>query len=180
VQPASAAYATIDVQLPASADLFVEGRQLSQTSATRRVVTPNLEAGQTYAYTLKAKMVRDGQTVTATKTISFRAGETARVDFGALETAVAEKPAAAPARITVRLPADAKLSIDGVACPLTSGTRSFDTPDLQPGKSYAYTLKAEIVRDGKARAESRKVMVQAGEKLTVRFRDQADLQTAQR
>src|SRR5207302_2379797 len=45
-----------------------------------------------------------------------------------------EPEAAAPARVTVRLPAEARLWVDGVACPLASETRTFATPQLQAGQ----------------------------------------------
>src|SRR5262245_28498571 len=46
------------------------------------------------------------------------------------------------ARITVRLPADAKLFVDNAECPLTSAVRTFATPKLEQGKKYYYTLRA--------------------------------------
>ncbi len=78
---------------------------------------------------------------------------------------------AASARITVRLPQDARLYVDGVACPLTSSTRSFNTPTLEPGREFYYTLRAEVVRDGQARTQSQRVVVSAGRQVTVEFRD---------
>ena len=38
----------------------------------------------------------------------------------------------APATVVVKLPADAKLYVDGVLVPQTTPTRSFDTPPLNP------------------------------------------------
>jgi uncharacterized protein (TIGR03000 family) len=79
----------------------------------------------------------------------------------------------APATVVVHLPADAKLYVDNVACPLTSATRSFNTPGLEPGRKYFYTLKAEVVRDGKPAAESRRVLLSAGKRVDVDFGDLA-------
>jgi uncharacterized protein (TIGR03000 family) len=76
---------------------------------------------------------------------------------------------AAPARITVHLPADAKLMVDGVECPLASDTRAFDTPKLAPGQQYYYTVKAELVRDGKTRTETKRIIFEAGRKIDVEF-----------
>jgi uncharacterized protein (TIGR03000 family) len=77
--------------------------------------------------------------------------------------------APAPARVTVRLPADARLYVNGVACPLTSDTRSFVTPRLRPGQRYAYTLRAEVRREGRTVAETRRVNVAAGRRVRVNF-----------
>jgi uncharacterized protein (TIGR03000 family) len=82
-----------------------------------------------------------------------------------------EKTALEPASATVvvRLPADAKLYVDGVACPLTSEERTFKTPRLQPGRQYYYTIRAELVRDGEPVVDSRRVLVSAGKRAEVDF-----------
>jgi uncharacterized protein (TIGR03000 family) len=68
------------------------------------------------------------------------------------------------------VPADAKLTVDGIECPLTSETRTFDTPTLQPGQQFYYTVKAEVVRDGKPVTESRRIVFEAGNKIDIEFR----------
>lgn len=84
------------------------------------------------------------------------------------------------ARVIVRLPSDARLTVDGVDCPLASGNRTFDTPALEPGKKYVYTMKAEVVRDGQTYAETRRVIVEAGKRVKVDFSELPELQAAQR
>ena len=74
-----------------------------------------------------------------------------------------------PASVTVRLPADATLYIDSTACPLTSGTRTFTTPALEAGRTYFYTLRANVTRNGQILSQSQKVLVQAGQQVTVGF-----------
>ncbi len=77
--------------------------------------------------------------------------------------------AAAPAPVTliVSLPADAQLTIDDRATVSTSETRTFVSPALEPGKSYVYTLKATVVRDGKAETVTKAVEVTAGQETRV-------------
>jgi uncharacterized protein (TIGR03000 family) len=67
------------------------------------------------------------------------------------------------AKLTVELPADAQLYVDNVLMKTTSAKRSFVTPPLQPGKSYFYTLKAEMVRDGQNVSVTGKVVIQPGQ-----------------
>lgn len=69
----------------------------------------------------------------------------------------------APASLVVRLPADARLTIDGDPTRHTSGTRRFVTPPLEPGKTFHYDLKAEVTRGGKTLTERRRVAVRAGQ-----------------
>jgi uncharacterized protein (TIGR03000 family) len=66
------------------------------------------------------------------------------------------------ATIVVNLPDDATLTVDGEATQSTSGTRVFVSPSLQAGKTYQYTLRAEVNRDGRRQTTSRTVDVQAG------------------
>lgn len=73
--------ATIVVELPAEAKLYVDGYLSKQTTAIRTIATPELDSGTEYTYTLKAEMIRDGQVVTQTRQVSFRAGATVRVDL---------------------------------------------------------------------------------------------------
>ena len=73
----------------------------------------------------------------------------------------------APASIIVSLPADARLTVDDVVTKSTSATRLFATPALESGKEFHYTLKAEVVRDGKTYTAIRRVAVRAGEETRV-------------
>jgi uncharacterized protein (TIGR03000 family) len=73
----------------------------------------------------------------------------------------------APAVITVSLPADATLMIDDTMTRSTSANRTFVSPTLAPGQDYHYTLKAEIVRDGRTMSASEMVTVRAGEETRV-------------
>lgn len=77
----TAAPATIVVSLPAGARLTVDGAPTNSTSENRTLVTPNLEFGSTYVYTMRAEIVRDGQTVSEVKTVNVRGGETSVVQF---------------------------------------------------------------------------------------------------
>jgi uncharacterized protein (TIGR03000 family) len=80
-----------------------------------------------------------------------------------------EAKAPAPATIVVRLPAQANLSINDKTSKLTTTTRKFVSPALQPGKDYYYTLKVEIERDGRPVTATQRVAVHAGEEKQVLF-----------
>jgi uncharacterized protein (TIGR03000 family) len=86
----------------------------------------------------------------------------------------------APARITVNLPADARLWVDQVECPLTSGVRAFNTPALQPGQTYFYTLRVQSQRNGTPVTDTQRVLLTAGANVTVTFTDSGAVATALR
>jgi uncharacterized protein (TIGR03000 family) len=97
------------------------------------------------------------------------------------ESGIPGNPSSAnTAHLTVNLPADAHLWVDEVECPLTSSVRSFNTPPLQPGQTYYYTLKVQV--DGKTGpvTENQRVLVTAGQEVTVNFNNYGALATAQR
>jgi uncharacterized protein (TIGR03000 family) len=75
----------------------------------------------------------------------------------------------APATIVVSLPADARLTVDGAPTNSTSDRRTLVTPELEFGATYVYTMRAEIVRDGRTLAENQDVTVRGGETSAIQF-----------
>jgi uncharacterized protein (TIGR03000 family) len=74
---------------------------------------------------------------------------------------------AAPATLIVNLPADAKLTVDGKITKSTSATRTFSSPPLELGRTYYYSLEAEVVRDGEPLRVHQEVAVQGGKETRV-------------
>jgi uncharacterized protein (TIGR03000 family) len=74
--------ATIIVHLPGDAKLTIDGAPTRSTSAERSFITPPLEVGKTFSYTLQAQFVRGDQTISVTKEIAVRAGENAFISLG--------------------------------------------------------------------------------------------------
>lgn len=67
--------ATIIVHVPENAQLIVDGRPTSSTSATRRFYSPPLEPGKSYHYNFEARMERDGKTVKAQRSVDVTAND---------------------------------------------------------------------------------------------------------
>lgn len=88
---------------------------------------------------------------------------------GKKEAARPVVPATQSAKVTVKLPSDARLWVDGVYCPLTSATRSFDTPALEVGKHYVYNLRMEMQREGRTISQTQQVRLAAGRNVVVEF-----------
>ena len=85
----ASAPATIAVNLPANAQLFVDGVATKSTSSSRTLVTPNLSVGQQYTYTLKAQADINGQTVTQEQQVTVTGGQQTPVTFTFNNTGVA-------------------------------------------------------------------------------------------
>src|SRR5947209_164949 len=62
---------------------------------------------------------------------------------------------------------NAKQLIDDADTASTTALRTIESPDLETGKDHYYTLKAEVVREGKAVAATKRIAVRAGEETRV-------------
>jgi uncharacterized protein (TIGR03000 family) len=155
----------------------VDGQETPRNAVEESFTTPDLEPGRSYQYVFTAEAVRDGKTVTRTKRVTVQAGRMSEADFSEMSD---NQGAADVAKVTVRVPQDAKVYVDGVVCPIESGKSTFETPKLQAGRQYFYTIKAEMVRDGQNVSESRRVIVQAGKSTSVEFKEISNVQAARR
>lgn len=158
------------LEMPAEALVFINDKRIDAAST---FLTPALQAGQEYVVKVETVLLRDGKTINRVKRLPIRAGGVVRLAYKDMELAGNWTPtgqrAAAPAHITVRLPADARLTVHGVECPLTSATRTFDTPVLAPGQKYYYFLEAVVMRDGRPVAQTQRVTFRSGERIRVSF-----------
>jgi uncharacterized protein (TIGR03000 family) len=71
--------ATIIVILPAEATLTIDDAPTRSTSEMRVFVTPPLERGRVFHYTLKAETRQDGRTLNPSEQIAVQAGKETRV-----------------------------------------------------------------------------------------------------
>ncbi len=76
------------------------------------------------------------------------------------------------ARMTIQVPADAVVSLNGHQMKLTGKTRKFISPALPANNAYAYTVKVEIVRDGKLISIEQGQIVRAGKNYELTFIEQ--------
>ncbi len=72
---------TLIVNLPEDATLTIDGENTTSISARRVFVTPALEVGKEYEYTLKAKVERDGKVQIATAKVTIRPGQISQVEL---------------------------------------------------------------------------------------------------
>lgn len=79
----STAPATLIVSVPADAQLRIDGEATTSTSAERVFVSPALQFGREYTYTLEAEFHKDGKLVKVRKNVPVKAGDATRVNFDA-------------------------------------------------------------------------------------------------
>ena len=71
--------------------------------------------------------------------------------------------------LTIWVPADAKVTVNGMLTKSAGSRRQYVSYGLNPGFSYKYEIVAEIVRDGKSVVENRTVVLQGGSRTSVAF-----------
>jgi uncharacterized protein (TIGR03000 family) len=165
--------ATVVVKADPAVTIKVNGQVTPRRAAEEAYQSPALVPGRTYSYTVVAELTRDGKTLTETKEIAVQAGRRSEVDFTNLGRGVAVAETE-PASVTVILPEGTKLMVNDVVVN-ARGNQTFQTPKLEKGKSYFYTVKAELTRDGKPVTETRRIDVAAGKSVTVDFTNAATL-----
>jgi uncharacterized protein (TIGR03000 family) len=67
------------------------------------------------------------------------------------------------------LPTDAKLIVGDFNTESVGSVRYFQSPPLVEGRTYAYELRAEVNRDGRTIAETKSIVVRAGQSADVEF-----------
>jgi uncharacterized protein (TIGR03000 family) len=83
-------------------------------------------------------------------------------------------------RVTVTLPANARLWIENIECPLTSSVRTFDTPPLRSNQQYFYNVKMEVMQNGQLVSQTQKAIITPGRPVQVDFNGNAAVTTASR
>jgi uncharacterized protein (TIGR03000 family) len=79
--PSPMAPVTIDVIVPDAAELWIEGKKMSQTGNERKFISPPLEAGERFFYDFRVRLKDDGRDQTKTRTLAVFAGGHYIVDF---------------------------------------------------------------------------------------------------
>jgi uncharacterized protein (TIGR03000 family) len=71
--------------------------------------------------------------------------------------------------LTVRVPENAEVWINGTKMTRTGTEREFASPPLTSGKDYSYDVRARWVEDGREVERTRKITFHAGERRNIDF-----------
>lgn len=157
--------ALMNVSVPAEAKVFVNGSATTSTGAQRQYVSRGLEAGNRYAYEVRAEIVRDGQTITETKNVTLGPGEQASLAFNLNDNKSA--PVAAEktkTKLTLHVPADAKVTLAGRVTTSTGDVREYTTTKLTPGTEWNdYTIRVVANVDGREVTKEETIKLIGGE-----------------
>jgi uncharacterized protein (TIGR03000 family) len=77
----NATKATIEVRVPAGAQLWLDGTLTKQTGEMRTFASPPLQTGRIFSYEFRARWMQDGKPVEQTRRVDVAAGQMSKVDF---------------------------------------------------------------------------------------------------
>jgi uncharacterized protein (TIGR03000 family) len=153
------------VTVPAGAKVYVNDKATKSTGVERHYVSHGLRGGKTYSYTVRAEFKRDGKPVVETKVVKLVGGREAKLAFSAPSSEpVAETEATPETKLTLTVPADAKVTLAGTVTKQTGNVRHFASRHLADGQTWDdYTVLVEVERDGKKLADERTIKLVGGQ-----------------
>ena len=153
----------LTVAVPEDAVVTVNGLPTKSEGPIRQFMSNGLEAGYVYKYVVEVSY--PGVAEPETRTVRLRAGAAERLVFNrpAGDT-VAEAAAEHPETVvTVRVPADATVTLAGNETNGSGETRTFRTRRLAEGESWSdYTIRVTAMVNGSAISQERSLELVAG------------------
>jgi uncharacterized protein (TIGR03000 family) len=160
----------ISVNVPADAKIFVNGNATRSTGSTRQYVSRGLVAGRQYTYELKAEMNVNGQTVSDTQVVRLTAGEQTQVAFNLAEKAQQNASRSTPTKLTLNVPADAKVYLAGQETRSSGERREFASTKVTPGGKWDnYTIRVVADVDGQPVEKEQTIQLLPGEDQELTF-----------
>jgi len=186
----------LDVRVPHYADVWVMGEKTKQRGDEREFITPELATDRVYDYEVRARWIdSDGKVHDQTRIFPVRANERVKIDFLRAPTASQRVVVVKPARVVehtsfyrelpvtredgtisekaavirIKVPAKAEVLLSGQQMAQGGINRDFVTRDLEPGKQYTAEVKAKWKENGLEVAQTRKVELHPGDRVTVDF-----------
>jgi uncharacterized protein (TIGR03000 family) len=122
----------VNVELPESAKVFVNGNPTTSTGTSRRFVSRNLEAGSSYRFEIRAEQQVDGRTVTRQKTLVLMPGAVESLAFNFDEPKLEKTETV----LKLNVPAEAKVVLAGNQTKTTGEARTYRTQELAAGQVW--------------------------------------------
>lgn len=170
--------AVINVSVPAAAKIYVNDKLTSSTGSARRFVSRDLEPGYKFEYEVRAEMEVDGRMVQEVKTVKLTSGQSTNLEFSLNpenqpETDIASKPV--ETKVTLRVPAQATVTLAGNEMQTLGETRVFSTAALAKGETWEnYDIVVTMLRDGKPVTKRKVIDLIGGDQREIVFDFNAD------
>jgi uncharacterized protein (TIGR03000 family) len=168
----------ISVNVPAEAKIFVNGSATRSTGTSRQYISRGLASGRQYTYELRAELDINGQTVTDTQVVQLTAGEQTQVAFNLAQKAEQNVSRSTRTKLTLNVPADAKVYLAGQETKSTGERREFISSKVtEGGKWDSYTIRVVASVNGVSQEKEQTIKLIPGEdqELTISFDAPSDV-----
>jgi len=153
------------VDVPEDARVFVNGFLTNSTGVHRRYVSRDLASGLQYTYRVRVLVHRDGKVLSDTQIVRVAAGDTANLAFD-FDT----QSSPGPTTLTVHVPDDADVTLEGRDTEATGSVRRFTTTKLARGAEWNdYSVVVALQRDGRTETRQKTVNLIGGESRELTF-----------
>lgn len=157
--------AKIAVVVPVNAVVYVNDHKTTSTGSAREFVSHDLLASNSYTYKLRVEFEQNGEQVVENKIVSLRGGETRDLSFGPAIENVA-KVAKPETKLSLLVPADAKVTLAGSSTSQTGEEREYRTGHLAEGQAWeGYTVRVEL----NGEVQEREITLTGGESQLLSF-----------
>src|SRR5690606_7157012 len=122
----------LSLEVPPTAEVFVNGLPTQSTGPQRRYVSRNLTPGQSYTYEVQAKWLEAGRPVTQTRLVTLTTGQTADLTFTPHAAVNLGDRTIVPIETTLKLnvPPDARVTLAGASTRTTGPVRYYRSAEL--------------------------------------------------
>ncbi len=164
---------TLVLSVPENAKVVVNGVETRTTGSLRRYVSHGLKPGQAYRYQVKTLVEKNGEVVEESREAILRAGEVTRL-------AMAADQAPVQTRLTLRVPADAKVYLSGKSTQSSGEVRRFSSSRIAKGEQWAdYDVRVTVERGGRTITKEKRISLAGGDESEIAFDfDQTELADA--
>lgn len=156
-------HATLNVSVPTSAKISVNGHLTKSTGKNRSYISRNLRPDIAYTYEVRAEWMLQGNKRQQTKVVEVRAGQTRSVAFDFRS----ENPVTT---LTLNVPEDAKVVLAGAKTETTGVARIFSTKKLASGQEWSdYKIVVTMNRNGQTLTKEQSITLKAGDNQDLTF-----------
>jgi uncharacterized protein (TIGR03000 family) len=172
--------ASIQLTLPAEAQVFVNNAPTTSTGSQRQYVSRGLKRGLQYSYNFRVEYQRAGKSVVENRQVKIKAGARVALDFSHEKATELAQTVPVKTELEVEVPAGAKVYLAGAATKQQGTLRRFVTTRLAEGAEWHdYTVRVELQQDGKTLTKEKTLQLNGGQTYKLAFEfDSASTQLA--
>ena len=120
--------AVLGLSVPEDANVYINGKLTTTPGTLREYVSRKLKSGKSYSYQVKAAIERDGKVLVRSKLVRIETGTSQLVEFDFIRPQVT--------KLVLKVPADAKVLLDGQETKASGKIRVFTTGKLTNEQSW--------------------------------------------